>query len=144
MKTQIIITAKKEGLFSKAHGSVWGTFGMFGKRSVTVEIDGNLYDVPANNQPTAFDVEPGEHTLVFTDPRFNIKNKTRKFMWGFFGFVADVGSGNMSLSGTERMASVGELEQNENVVNCTLIDGDILRITCRAKDNGKVKVKIQK
>ena len=77
MKTQIIITAKKEGLFSKAHGSVWGTFGMFGKRSVTVEIDGNLYDVPANNQPTAFDVEPGEHTLVFTDPRFNIKNKTR-------------------------------------------------------------------
>ena len=147
MKTQISILVKNESLLSRFM-SLWWFINIFKRMSVNVWIDdGDVAPVvlKANKEPYVFDVEPGYHAILVTDPRAKSKQAfkavTGAFIGGSFGLAAGDGLGG-ALAGAE-FAGGGSVI-NDNVVECNLNEGDILRLSVKPKNNGSVKVKILK
>lgn len=85
MKTQVSILVKNESLYSRCMSFLW-FINIFKKMSVQVWIDQDpetartpTKTLKASKEPYEIDLEPGPHTLYFTDPRAGSKAAFRKF-----------------------------------------------------------------
>lgn len=147
MKTQISILVKNESLLSRFMSFLW-FINIFKRMPVNLWIDdmnGNPNVLKAHRNPYIVDIEPGYHQLMFTDPR--AKNKqafravTGAFVGGAFGLAAGDGLFGAA-AGAEAFA--GGSTVRDNIVECTLNEGDLLKLSVKPKRNGSVKVKILK
>ena len=147
MKTQISILVKNEALLSRFMSFLW-FINIFKRMPVNVWIDNG--DAPpivlkASSEPYVFDVNPGSHSILITDPRAGKKQAFRAvtgaFVGGAFGLGVGAGVSGM-IAGAELAAGGSQI--NDSVVNCNLGPGDVLKISARPKNNGKVKIKILK
>lgn len=147
MKTQISILVKNESLLSRFMSFLW-FINIFKRMPVNVWIDDGEAAptvLKASKTPYLIDVEPGYHQILFTDPR--AKNKqafgavTGAFVGGAFGLAAGDGLFGAA-AGADAFA--GGSTVRDNVVECTLNEGDVLKLSAKPKRNGSVKVKILK
>lgn len=147
MKTQISVLVKNESLLSRFMSFLW-FINIFKRMSVNVLIDsteGTPQKLKASKTPYVFDVEPGYHYAVFTDPRAGSKQAfkavTGAFVGGAFGLAAGDGLYGAA-SGAEAFA--GGSTVRDGVLECQLNEGDLLKVSVKPKHNGSVKVKILK
>ena len=140
MKTQLSILFKNTNAFTT--GRI-----LFTKAKVTVYIDGENNPpiiLKANRQPQTIELSPGTHRIYF---KFN--NTLAKLGDQLVGAAVGAGMG-MSLSGAAGVmgalggaGTVGSFYRTQdNILDCTLNDGDILHISIHPKRSGKVKIKV--
>lgn len=146
MKTQISILVKNESLVSRFFSFLW-FINIFKKMSVNVWIDDDKVPakvLKANKEPYLFDVEPGYHQILVTDPRAKSKQAMRAvtgaFVGGSFGLAAGDGLGGMAAGADLFSGST----IRDGVVECELKEGDVLKISVKPKNNGNVKIKLLK
>lgn len=146
MKTQISILVKNESLLSRFMSFMW-FINIFKKMPVNVWIDDDSKQptvLKANKEPYLFDVEPGYHAILVTDPRAKSKQAfkavTGAIVGGSFGLAAGDGLGGAAAGADMFSGSV----VRDGVVECNLNEGDLLKISVKPKNNGSVKVKILK
>lgn len=144
MKTQISVLVKDETIFSKAMTTFWFV-NIFQKAKMLVCIDGCEHKLKASKRPYTFDVEPGTHSVEFRDP----KEGQKRFTWKLTGLFVSLGFGlGASNSFGDFQMNMIEGEQlfrmslKENGVECTLQDGDILKLSCKSNGRASVKVKV--
>lgn len=148
MKTQISILVKNESLISRFFSLLW-FINIFKKMSVNVWIDDDSVApkvLKASSEPYLFDVEPGHHAILVTDPRAKGKQAMRAvtgaFVGGSFGLA---GGGSSALAGAAAGADLfNGSTVRDSVVECNLNEGDLLKISVKPKNNGSVKIKILK
>lgn len=146
MKTQVSILVKNESLFSRFFSILW-FINIFKKMSVEVYIDSmdNQRTLKASAEPYLIDMEPGEHQMLFSDPRAASKAAFKGLTGAFLGMAAAGAAGGSMLGGAAMGyddASGGSVK--DNVVSFTLREGDVLKISAQPKHNGSVKVKLLK
>lgn len=146
MKTQVSILVKNESLTSRFFSFLW-FINIFKKMSVEVYLDtmDNKRVLKASKEPYLIDVEPGEHELLFADPRAGSKAAFKGVTGAIFGASIAGASGGSMIGG----AAMGYDDASgdsvkDNIVSCMLKEGDVLRISAKPKHNGSVKVKILK
>lgn len=146
MKTHISILVKNESLFSRFMSFLW-FINIFKKMSVNVWIDDDSVEpsvLKANKEPYLFDVEPGHHSILVTDPRAKSKQAFKAVTGAFVGGAMGLGVG----SGMAGAAAGADLFSGsvvrDNIVECNLNEGDVLKISVKPKNNGSVKIKILK
>lgn len=142
MKTQISVLVKNESVFSKAMTLLW-FINNFKKSRVNLILDGTTHTLKASKQMHTFDVAPGSHTLEFLDPKAGQKNFQRKMTGALVGGSLGLatGSGLGGLEGAAVGTKVGEAAIQENIVNCTLAEGDHFKVSCKANRKGGIKIK---
>lgn len=141
MKTQIAITVKDETIISKALTLFW-FINIFKKSKLIVSIDGNTYECKASKTPYIFDVTPGNHVIEIYDPKAKQKSRTRAMTGALIGGTVGFTGGGFAATamGTMVGAQAMNLNIQNGVVNCTLSDGDILRLSCKGNSKGAVKI----
>ena len=75
---------KNESFFSRMYSFLW-FINIFKKMSVAVIIDGdteNPHILQARKEPYLLDITPGQHEILFTDPRAASKSAYKKFCPG--------------------------------------------------------------
>ncbi len=146
MKTQVSILVKNESLFSRFMSFLW-FINIFKKMSVNVFIDSedNMQTLKASKEPYLIDLEPGEHQLLFTDPRAKSKARMKAVTGAFLGATASGAFGGSFLDGAV-MGYDGAYDGTvrNGVIAFTLNEGDVLKLWCKPKSNGSVKVKVIK
>lgn len=142
MKTQVSILVKNDSLYSRAMTFLW-FINIFKKMSVNVQIDnGQVQALKANDEPYVFDLEPGAHTIVFTDPKAKSKARSRAMTGALLGMAATGAAGGSMLAGAAMGAEAGAGNTiREGVAEFTLADGDIFKLSCQNTRKGGVKVK---
>lgn len=151
MKTQISILVKNESLLSRFYTLFW-FINIFKKMSVEVFIDSTSSKMvlKAQKDPYLIDVTPGQHQLMFADPRADNKAKYDSFTKGFYGatfgaFVSGVSGGSVvdgAVSGFDQWKGVGKSLVRDGFVSVTLNDGDVLKLSAQPKRNGSVMVTV--
>ena len=148
MKTQISVQVKNENWISRCM-SIYMTLGLFVKAKVNVYID-NANNAPiilkARKEPYLIDIEPGEHAIAFTaKSKANVDKLIGGAMFGAIG----MGLGNgftafASAQGGADFASglMGHSRVQDNLLECELREGDVLKICVQPKRNGAVKIKV--
>ena len=139
MNTQISLEIKDESIFSKAFTLFWFV-NIFKKSKVKVIFDDYEMELKASKTLYTYDVQPGTHTLKFYDPKAGQKNFTRKMVGTTIG-----GSIGLAGGGADSVivgAKLGETAIQENIVSCNLLEGDHLKLSCKCKSNGKIKIKM--
>lgn len=142
MKTQVSVTVKNESFLSRMYSFLW-FINIFKKMSVAVIIDGDTehpHILQARKEPYLLDVTPGQHEILFTDPRAASKSAYKKFANLTYGVIGSIATGGAI--GVDDFSS-GETVR-DNYIQCTLNEGDVLRVSAKPKHNGSVKVKILK
>ena len=141
MKTQLSILVKKETLMSRMQSFLW-FINIFLNTSVEVSIDGGPKKLlPASKKPYLFDVGPGTHEVTFTDPRAGGKQSYGKFVNFFLGFIFAVSTdGAIGVSDFDN----GGATVRDGYLECTLNEGDLLKVSARGDRKGGVKIKILK
>lgn len=146
MQTQVSILVKNESLFSRFFSILW-FINIFKKMSVEAYLDSenNKMVLKARNEPYLIDVTPGQHQLLFSDPRAGSKAVFKGLTGAFLGAAFAGAAGGSMIGG----ASIGYEDASggtvkDNVVSFTLVDGDLLKLSVKPKHNGSVKVKILK
>ncbi len=143
MKTQISILVRNEFILTKATSSLWWFVKIFQKSKMLVTIDGKTQKLAASKTPYIFEVEPGQHNIRFEDPCLKGKSFNRKMVGLFLGFGFGLAAdGSSAIGGAYEGYESFRLDIKEGVVNCELQDGDTLQVSCKAKANGKIKIKI--
>lgn len=146
MQTQISVLVKNESLLSRFMSWMW-FINIFKKMSVNCFLDGSeeAQVLKARKEPYLIDVEPGVHEIMFTDPRAKSKNAFRSatgaLVGGAFGLAA---GGSSAISGAMIGAQDARTAIHDSAVQCTLQEGDVLRLSVKPKNNGSVKVKVLK
>jgi hypothetical protein len=147
MKTQISILVKNESLLSRFMSLLW-FINIFKRMSVNVWIDDDSVApqvLKARKEPYVFDVEPGYHAILVTDPRAKGKQAfnaiTGALVGGSFGLAAGDGFSG-AMMGADAFG--GGSQVHDSGVECTLNEGDILKLSVKPKHNGSVKIKILK
>lgn len=149
MKTQISIQVKNENWMSRCM-SIYTTFGLFVKAKVNMYID-NPDSKPvilkACKKPYIIDIEPGEHVIAFTaKSKANVDKLIGGAVVGAIGL--GVGGGITSAAafakgGSDFVAGVmGHSRVQDNLLECSLKEGDLLKIQIQPKRNGVVKIKL--
>lgn len=140
MRTQISILVKDESIFSKAM-TVW-FINIFKKSKVTVSIDGYKQTLKASKTPYVFDVAPGYHVIEMADPREKQKAFTAKMIGIFtFGAFTLAGGGKVAMQSAQIGAQTMRLSEKSSVLECNLMEGDNMRLSCKCCANAKVKIK---
>lgn len=147
MKTQISIQVKNENWMSRCM-SIYMSFGLFVKAKVNMYID-NPDSKPvilkACKKPYIIDIEPGEHVIAFTAKS---KANVDKLIGGAFAGVIGLGGGitraaAFAKGGSDFAAGVmGHSRVQDNLLECSLKEGDLLKIQIQPKRNGAVKIKL--
>lgn len=135
MKTQISIQVKNASIFSR-------TF-IFSKAKVNVFIDdANAKPIvlKARTAPYMVDVAPGEHTVVFTDPSAKFKGTIDKMMGAAFGLAGGAIGAKAGADIVSAITGTGRVQDNQ--LQCSLREGDVLKVMVQPKRSGKVSVKI--
>lgn len=153
MKTQVSILVKNEPLLSRASGSFFAAFNTFKKMPVFAVIDDPNAEplvLKARKEPYDIELAPGSHVIQFIDPRAEKKAKTMQF-WkkayagAFLAGASAAGGGSLidgALFGAATTAN--KTTVRENYFECTLNQGDEVRISVQIKSNSKVKIKVLK
>lgn len=148
MKTQLAIRVRKEGLISKGYGKPYlGPFALFGKRPVILSIDGHEQKLLPQKEPHMIDIVPGTHTIDFIDPQRKWKKfekNVSKATFSAIGLAAGGVSGGLigGMAMGKAFGSVSDaffVGENGNL-EVNIKEGDIIRLTCKAKANGTVSV----
>lgn len=149
MKTQLSVRVKKESLFSKSFGRPYlGPLAFFKKTSIIISIDGVQQELTQQKEPYLIDVTPGIHTLEFIDPQLKWKEfevKSGKVIYGILGFILGVGMGGGTVGGMALSDSFAQTTEyffaGENgLLQVNIQEGDTIRLKCKAKMNGTVRV----
>ena len=144
MKTQVSILVKNESLFSRAMTLMWFV-NIFKKMSVDVYIDSmeNKMTLKAQNEPYLIDVEPGQHEIMFMDPKAGSKAVSRGITGAFLGAGIMGGAGGSLLGGAMMgYESASNTSVKDNVISFALNEGDLMEISVQCKSNGSVKLKV--
>lgn len=145
MKTTVSILVKNENLWTKANSSLLWFVKIFQKSKVLVSINGaEPCTLVASKEFHEFEVEPGTVTLRFTDPGAKSKARNKAIAGGLIGFSAGAATGGSGLSGALAGSEAAKSSIKEDILECTLQEGDNLKLSCRSKGNGQVKVKVLK
>ena len=141
MKTQLSILVKKETLMSHMQSFLW-FITIFKKTAVEISIDGGPSQLlVASKKPYLFDVAPGLHEVTFVDPRAGGKQAYGKFTNFFLGFIFAVSTdGAIGVSDFDN----GGTTVRDGYLQCTLNEGDLLKVSARGDRKGGVKVKVLK
>lgn len=142
MKTQISILVKNDTIYSRLMTVLWFV-NIFRKMSVNVQIDdGEVQKLKASKEPYVFDVEPGVHTITFTDPKSGSKAMTRAMTGAILGAAAGGAGGGSMFAGAAVGAEMAKGNQiREGAAQVTLNEGDVFELWCRNTRKGGVKVK---
>lgn len=146
MKTQVSILIKNESLFSRAW-TLWWFINIFKKMPMDVYIDSenNKQTLIASDEPYLIDLEPGEHEILFVDPKAKQKKFNSALVGATFGFAAAGVTGGSVLAGTSMGYNAAyDGTVRNGAVRFTLNEGDTLKLQAQAKHNGSVKVKVLK
>lgn len=147
MKTQISIQVKNENIISRMQSST--LLSLFKKRTVKVYVDGatEALELKARKEPYVLDMEPGQHLLLFEAKAR--KNYGAMMMAGAFGAGLGLGGGGMYEAASFAKGAMdivsavdGSNRVKDNQLQCTLREGDILKVCIQPKRNGVVKVKL--
>lgn len=144
MKTQVSILVKNESLLSRAMTLMW-FINIFKKMSVEVYIDSmeNKQLLQARNEPYLIDLQPGQHEIMFADPKSHSKAVTRGLTGAILGAGLTGGLGGSLIGGAVMgYESASNTSIKDNVVSFALNEGDVLKLSVQAKSNGSVKIKI--
>lgn len=132
MKTQLSILVKD------SMSTFNPLMSIFTKTKVSMFIDGNKANpivLQVSKTPHLIDVVPGNHHIEFT-----YNNILAKIAFGLYDVVFDLMSNG--LFGGVASAVGGTNKTYDNVLDCYLNDGDMLRLEVKPKASGKVKIKI--
>lgn len=150
MKTQLLITVKDAGLFTKAQSSLLWFIEIFKKSKMNVWID-SVDSVPitltARPQPYEVEIAPGTHIIYFDDPKRASRSKLtalgENLVLGAMGAGIGAASGGATgaIIGTTLATSGKRAEVRDNILCCTLADGDELAVTVKPLSK-KVKIKV--
>lgn len=146
MKTQLSVLVKNESIVSRFFSLMW-IINIFKKMPVDMYIDSetNVQRLKSSSTPYLIDMEPGQHEILFKDPRAGGKALFNAAVGATLGAAVGAAGGGSFLGG----AAIGGSAAMDNtvrngVLSCTLNDGDVLCISAQPKRNGSVKVKILK
>jgi hypothetical protein len=147
MNTQISILVKNENIVSRFFSLMW-IINIFKKMSVDIVIDdpnATPQRLKASSEPYLIDLAPGNHEILFTDPRAGGKAAFRAMTGAMLGAGFSGGAGGSFLGGAAMGAdaAVGNSVKN-GVLSFSLQEGDVLKVSAQPKRNGSVKVKILK
>lgn len=146
MKTQISILVKNESIFSRFMSFLW-FINIFKKMPVNVWIDDDTTApkvLKANSEPYVFDVTPGYHAVLVTDPRAGSKKAFNAVTGAFVGGAMGMAGGSTLAGMAAGAEAFSGSTVRDGVVECTLTEGDVLKISVQPKNNGSVKIKILK
>lgn len=146
MKTQVSILIKNESLFSRAMTLLW-FINIFKKMPVDVYIDSedNKYTLKPNKTPYLIDLEPGEHEILFADPKAKQKAMTKALTGALLGAtMAGAGGGSMLGGAAVGYDAAYDGTVRNGAVRFKLNEGDTLKLCAKNKGNGSVKVKVLK
>lgn len=150
MKTQISIQVKNENWLSRCM-SLFGLIGLFTKANVSMYIDDPECQrqptvLQARKEPYLIDMAPGGHVVTFTAKnRSTIDKFIGGAMLGMIGMGAGGGFGALvgAKAGSDFVAGLmGHTRVQDNLIECNLEDGDLLKIQIKPKRNGSVKIKV--
>ena len=144
MKTQVTVLVKNATLYSRLTGSLLWFIDIFRKMPVNLSIDGaEPVRLKASKTPYVFDVTPGVHQFVFTDPKAKGKRRNKALVGAILGASLEgAAGGSMVGGGIDAFNSVNNSGTNyENVANITIDEGAVLEFWCRPTRKGSVKVK---
>lgn len=153
MKTTITVFVKNEGFMTRAWSFLW-FINIFKKFPVKAVADFPINQpeglLMPSDQPYVFEVEPGEHAMIFTDPRAKSKKAYNKVAGAFIGSTVGLSMG-MDLTsmiaggmiGTDLVKDMTP-DMAKGTMKVELKDGDNLQISVQAKNNGLVKIKVLK
>ena len=132
MKTQLSILVKDSiSTFNPA-------MSIIKKTKVTMYIDGNAANpivMEVSKNPYLIDIVPGTHHIAF-----EYNNMMGKMASKLVGAAFGSGFG-MAGAGSDLVSSIGGYNTvHDNHLNCTLNEGDFLKIQVMPKSNGKVKI----
>lgn len=146
MKTQLSILVKDSmSTFNPA-------MSLFSKTKVTMYIDGNTSNpivLAVNKQPYVIEIAPGNHHITFEYN--NVMGKMgAKLVGAAFGAGIGLAAGDFGSvagamtgagAGSDLFSSIaGYNKVHDNVLDCSLNEGDVLKVQVMPKSNGKVKV----
>ena len=147
MKTQVAIYVKNEGILSRFMSFMWFV-NIFKKMSVDIVIDdanAKPQRLKASKEPYVFDLEPGEHAILFTDPRAAGKKAFKAVTGAIIGASFSGAAGGSFISGAaDGYHDAYDGTVRNGVAQFTLQEGDLLKLSAKPKRNGSVKVKILK
>ncbi|MBQ6527300.1 MAG: hypothetical protein IJI38_02120 [Clostridia bacterium] len=149
MKTQVSILVKNENILSRFMSFMWFV-NIFKKMKVNVYIDkdpDNLGKTPdmqlkASSTPYEIDLEPGQHLLVFTDPRAGGKAAFRAVTGAMMGAAfSGAGGGSMIAGAAMGADAAGGNSAGDGYASFNLQEGDVFKISVKPTRKGSVKVK---
>lgn len=143
METGVSILVKNESLLSRFFSLLW-IINIFKKMSVNVYIDSedDMVTLKADKEPYIIDLDPGEHTLVFEDPRAGGKSAFRAITGGFLGLAFGLAAGGSGIDEAISWGSdAGDGAVQNGVVQFELYEGDMLELSAKPTRKGGVKVK---
>lgn len=149
MKTQISIEVKNENWMSRCM-SIYMSLGLFVKAKVNMYVDDTSAQpviLKARKEPYLIEVEPGEHRIAFTAKS---KANVDKLLAGAAGGIFGMGLGGNAFhttafarEGVDFVSGLmGHNKVQDNLLECSLREGDLLKIRIQPKRNGAVKIKI--
>ena len=140
MKTQVSILLKHNIFVSS-----------YFKTKVSLYIDGNKNSpikIKSGRKPYLIELSPGTHVVYFKVHN-GLAMIGSKLVFGAFGagIGAGTGIGGLSTFGALEGAdmaplAIGASRASDNILECSLIEGDTLRISVSPKMSGKAKIKI--
>ena len=144
MKTQVSILVKNESLFTRFFSFLW-FINIFKKMPIEIYID-SMEDkmvLKASNEPYLIDVEPGQHEILFVDPRAGSKAVMKGLTGAILGASVMGGAGGSFIGGAVMgYESASNTSIKNNVVSFTLNEGDVIKLSAKPKHNGNVKIKV--
>lgn len=145
MNTQISILVKNESFVSRLFST---TFGIFRKMPVDIVIDdpnAAPQRLKASKEPYLIDLAPGNHQILFTDPRAKKKARSKAIVGAMMGAAAGAAYGGSIFGGAAAGADAfSGASAKDGVLSFSLQEGDVLKVSAQPKRNGSVKVKILK
>lgn len=141
MQTQVSILVKNESIVSRFFSFLW-FINIFKKMPVDVYIDSenNKQTLKARREPYVFDLEPGQHIIVFADPRAKSKAAFGAVTGALLGGTFNMAAGGSFFGGAADAYSFDGTVRN-GCIDFTLQEGDLLKLSAKPKRNGSVKVK---
>lgn len=151
MKTQLLVTVKDANFVTKMYSSLLWFIEIFKKSKISIWIDSTdtaPITLTARSKPYEVELTPGTHTIYIDDPKR--ASRTRLTALGNNLVLGAAGMGMGMASGGLTGAAIGaaiatggkRAEVRENVLCCTLADGDELAITVTPLFK-KVKIKVE-
>ncbi len=143
MKTQLQVLVKDESFLSKCQSTVWFV-SIFKKSKIYLELDGEAKELKASKEPYVFDLNPGTHYLLVSDPKAKSKRRKRAVTGAIVGATFGMMAGNVDTMvsfGSDMAGTFAGNVGEDGSVEFTVDEGDIIKISCKATLKGGVKIK---